>query len=228
MSAFPYPQNLNPLTSLRFLAAFWVLLYHFKDHLGLDLGRIGLIADGYLGVDLFFTLSGFILAHVYLAEVEGGRFGYGGFLKNRIARVYPMHLHGAGRDDRSVRRRDRHGRGRLGSPDAFKLTDLPAHLLMLHAWGTTEAVGWNFPSWSISAEWGAYLLFPLIAGLVLKARNAAWMLGGALALCVVSFVTLDNLHLLPGYEHVGQNFSQMTAQIGALRILPSFVLGVAL
>lgn len=227
MSAFPYPQNLNPLTSLRFLAAFWVLLYHFKDHLGLNLGRIGFVTDGYLGVDLFFTLSGFILAHVYLAEVEGGRFGYGDFLKNRIARVYPMHLAALGAMIVLFVGASAMGAG-VGSPDAFKLSDLPAHLLMIHAWGATEAVGWNFPSWSISAEWGAYLLFPLIAGLVLKARNATWMLGGALALCLASFVTLDNLHLLPGYEHVGQNFSQMTAQIGALRILPSFVLGVAL
>ena len=92
MAASPYPQDLKPLTSLRFIAAFWVLLYHFKDHLGLDLGRFGLVAHGYLGVDLFFTLSGFILAHVYLTGLEAGEFGYGGFLKNRIARVYPMHL----------------------------------------------------------------------------------------------------------------------------------------
>src|SRR5690554_6456686 len=92
MAVIPYPHELKPLTSLRFLAAFWVLLYHFKDHLGLGLRQFGLVADGYLGVDLFFTLSGFILAHVYLQSLEGGRFGYGGFLKNRIARVYPMHL----------------------------------------------------------------------------------------------------------------------------------------
>src|SRR5262245_37766774 len=92
MTALPYPNELKPLTSLRFVAAFWVLLYHFKDHLGFELGQFGLIADGYLGVDLFFTLSGFILAHVYLTEFEGGRFGYARFLQNRLARVYPMHL----------------------------------------------------------------------------------------------------------------------------------------
>src|SRR5215468_10370217 len=96
MPVFPppaaYPGHIKPLTSLRFIAAIWVLLYHFRDHLGLDLGRIGLVANGYLGVDLFFTLSGFILAHVYLGEVESGRFAYGRFLRNRIARIYPMHV----------------------------------------------------------------------------------------------------------------------------------------
>lgn len=226
MTALAYPQELKPLTSLRFIAAFWVLLYHFKDHLGLGMGQFGLVADGYLGVDLFFTLSGFILAHVYLSQFEGGRFGYGGFLKNRIARVYPMHLAalaamlvlfvGAGVMGAGV-----------GSPDAFKWSDLPAHLFMVHAWGTTKAVGWNFPSWSISAEWAAYLLFPLVAALVLKAQRwSALVAAGALALCVASFWALSNLHqVLPW---VGRDFSQMTAQIGALRILPSFLLGVAL
>ena len=103
-AAAPYPQELKPLTSLRFIAAFWVLLYHFKDHLGLDLGRFGLVAHGFLGVDLFFTLSGFILAHVYLTGLEGGQFGYGGFLKNRIARIYPMHLAALGADARPQNR----------------------------------------------------------------------------------------------------------------------------
>ncbi|MDZ4690668.1 acyltransferase [Terricaulis sp.] len=226
MTQLAYPQDLKPLTSLRFIAAFWVLLYHFKDHLGLNMGQMGLVADGYLGVDLFFTLSGFILAHVYLTTLEDGRFGYGGFLKNRLARVYPMHLAALAAMIVLFVGASALGAG-VGSPEAFKLSDLPAHLLMIHAWGATEAVGWNFPSWSISAEWAAYLLFPLVAGLVLKAKRWSGALAlGALVLCVASFWALSNLHLvMPG---VGRDFSQMTAQIGALRILPSFLLGVAL
>jgi peptidoglycan/LPS O-acetylase OafA/YrhL len=226
MTALAYPQDLKPLTSLRFIAAFWVLLYHFKDHLGLGMGQFGLVADGYLGVDLFFILSGFILAHVYLGAMEGGQFGYGGFLKNRIARVYPMHLAALGAMIVLFVGASALGAG-VGSPDAFKWSDLPAHLFMVHAWGATPSVGWNFPSWSISAEWAAYLLFPLVAALVLRAQRwSAWMAAGALALCLVSFAALSNLHqVLPW---VGRDFSQMTAQIGALRILPSFLLGVAL
>jgi len=226
MTQLAYPQDLKPLTSLRFIAAFWVLLYHFKDHLGLNMGQLGLVADGYLGVDLFFTLSGFILAHVYLTSVGDGRFGYGGFLKNRIARVYPMHLAALAAMLVLFAGASVLGAG-VGSPEAFKWSDLPAHLFMVHAWGATEAVGWNFPSWSISAEWAAYLLFPLIAALVVKAQRwSAAMALGALALCVASFWALSNLH--QALPWVGRDFSQMTAQIGALRILPSFLLGVAL
>lgn len=226
MTPFPYPQELKPLTSLRFLAAFWVLLFHFRNHLGLGLSQIGFVADGYLGVDLFFTLSGFILAHVYLSSLESGRFGYGGFLKNRIARVYPMHLAALAAIIILFLAASAAGAG-VGSPDAFKWSDLPAHVFMVHAWGTTQAVGWNFPSWSISAEWAAYLLFPLVASLVLKAQRwSGAFLAATLTLCVFSFWGLSNLHqMLPW---VGREFAQMTAQIGALRILPSFLLGVAL
>src|SRR5688572_16960184 len=221
MPALAYPQELKPLTSLRFIAAFWVLLYHFKDHLSLNRGQFGLVADGYLGVDLFFTLSGFILAHVYLASLESGRFGYGGFLKNRIARVYPMHLAALAAMLVLFAGATAIGAG-VGSPDAFKLADLPAHLFMVHAWGATAAVGWNFPSWSISAEWAAYLIFPLVAAIVLKAQRWSGLVAaGALALCVVSFWALSNLHAVLPW--VGNDFSQMTAQIGALRILPSFL-----
>ena len=226
MAASPYPQDLKPLTSLRFIAAFWVLLYHFKDHLGLDLGRFGLVAHGYLGVDLFFTLSGFILAHVYLTGLEAGEFGYGGFLKNRIARVYPMHLAALGAMLVLFAGASVLGVGET-DPGAFRLSDLPAHLTMTHAWGLTPSVGWNFPSWSISAEWAAYLLFPLIAGLVLKMKRAPVLMAVlALEACLLSYIALDNLRAFVPW--VGRDFSQMTAQIGALRIMPSFLLGVAL
>lgn len=223
----PLPLDIRPLTSLRFVAAVWVLAFHFRDHLGLGLSQIGLVAHGWLGVDLFFILSGFILAHVYLTEFEEGRFGYGRFLKNRLARVYPMHLAALAAMLALFILAGVTGAG-IGNEAAFKLSDLPAHLLMIHAWGATEAAGWNFPSWSISAEWGAYLLFPSLAMVVLRARNCVLLLAGAMMLCFAAYGLLDRLHTAPGFEGAGRDFSQMTAQIGLLRILPSFLLGVAL
>jgi peptidoglycan/LPS O-acetylase OafA/YrhL len=105
--------------------------------------------------------------------------------------------------------------------DAFKWSDLPAHLLMVHAWGTTQGVGWNFPSWSISAEWAAYLLFPLFAAAALKLRNrplvALGLAGALVAIASQAFLAIDP-----------RGMTYMTSNFGALRILPSFGLGVAL
>jgi peptidoglycan/LPS O-acetylase OafA/YrhL len=54
------PANIKPLTSLRFFAAMWVVLYHYWPHLAVP-ATPTFVAKGYLGVELFFILSGFIL-----------------------------------------------------------------------------------------------------------------------------------------------------------------------
>ncbi|MCH2910584.1 hypothetical protein K3V95_14790, partial [Listeria monocytogenes] len=78
------------LTAIRYVAALWVVLYH---HWSTATGAPppALIAKGYLGVELFFILSGVILCHVYFDQACAGRFRYGAFLWARIARVYPLH-----------------------------------------------------------------------------------------------------------------------------------------
>ena len=87
----PDAANIKPLTAFRFFAALWVVLYHYWPKL--DVGFVPAIAaKGYLGVEAFFILSGFILCHVYLRGFGEGRFQYGDFLWNRLARVYPLHL----------------------------------------------------------------------------------------------------------------------------------------
>lgn len=223
----PLPMDIRSLTSLRFLAAGWVLIYHFRDWAGLGLDRLGLVAHGWLGVDLFFLLSGFILTHVYLDAVAEGRFAYLQFLQNRLARIYPLHLISLlGMVGLVVLA------GLVGAhlpQEAFAWSDLPQHLLLVHAWGTTAAVGWNFPSWSISAEWAAYLAFPLLLGAVLAVRQRPGLVVLlCLLACIGGYELLDTAHLRPGFGHLGQGFSQMTAQIGALRIMPTFTLGCAL
>lgn len=215
--ATDYPNDIRPLTSLRIVAAVWVLLYHFRDHLGLDLGRFGMIAKGYLGVDLFFVLSGFILSHVYLARWEGRAFNYGSFLWARLSRVYPVHLVTLAATIGIWLAAMKLGAG--FDPIAFDPAVLPQHLLLIHAWGTTPTVQWNFPSWSISAEWFAYLAFPLAAAGVLAFRRHR----GVAVLAALGVFGL--VFWLSG--PLGREWSELT-QLGALRIIPAFLLGVAL
>jgi peptidoglycan/LPS O-acetylase OafA/YrhL len=215
------PNDLRALTALRFIAAAWILVYHFGRHLGFDLhAQSGFVAAGALGVDLFFVLSGFILSHVYLREAEAGTYSHARFVWARLARVYPMHLATLiGMIALVV------AAGVLGQDfenrDAFRWGDIPAHLLMVHAWGTTQGVGWNFPSWSISAEWAAYLLFPVFAAAALRLKHrpfvALGLAGVLVAAASQAFLAIDP-----------RGMTYMTSNFGALRILPSFALGVAL
>ena len=72
-----YPAHLVSLTRLRFFAALWVVFYHWRAPWDFDVDTVTqLLAMGRFGVDLFFILSGFVLAHVYLLAREEGRFDF--------------------------------------------------------------------------------------------------------------------------------------------------------
>lgn len=210
--------NIRPLTSLRFFAALWVVLFHYWPKLAVDVTP-ALVTKGYLGVELFFVLSGFILCHVYLTAFGEGRFRYGAFLWNRLARVYPLHLAtllgmillgvGAGLAGLSV------------DAGILRWDALPANLLMVQAWGFAPAAAFNHPSWSISAEWFAYLSFPGFAFLAWAMRRRPWLYAAG---------TLAGLAILyPAFQALtGQSLTQATIAWGALRIVPCFALGCAM
>ena len=89
--------SLPALTGLRAIAAGWVVLFHYRDDLlALVPGLAPLdtfMRAGYLGVDLFFPLSGFVLAYTYADRL--GSFSWVGsrdFIRNRFARVWPVHV----------------------------------------------------------------------------------------------------------------------------------------
>lgn len=214
----PDAAHIRPLTALRFFAAFWVVLYHYWPNL--DVGFTPAIASkGYLGVEAFFVLSGFILCHVYLSGFGEGRFRYGDFLWNRLARVYPLHLAtlvGVGAMALAATLA-----GLAVDPNILSWSSLPANLLLVHAWGFAPVAGWNHASWSISAEWFAYLTFPAFAFAAwrLRERPVAAVLG-ALALIAVIYPLFQAL--------AGFSLTEATIRWGALRIVPCFAYGCAL
>ncbi len=212
-------ENLRALTSLRFFAALWVILFHYWPDLTGSLVRPIFIDKGYLGVDLFFILSGFILCHVYRGPVEAGRFDYGGFLWNRLARVYPLHLAtliGIGTMALAAI-----GLGFSIDPNILGWRSLPANLTLTQAWGLAPTASWNHPSWSISAEWFAYLTFPIFAFVALKLKHRP-SLGLVLAVGLVLGVNAGFLAL------TDEKLTEATISWGALRIVPSFAYGCAL
>src|ERR1700733_1728230 len=79
---------ISGLTGLRGIGAAWVVLFHLKDG-----SATPVLDDGYMGVDLFYILSGFVLSHVYAKQFYcGEHHRYVNFLKARMARIYPLHL----------------------------------------------------------------------------------------------------------------------------------------
>ena len=183
----PIPATLDELTSLRFFAAFYVVMFHALDNPAAEQVTVflpNLLHKGYLGVDFFFTLSGFILTHVYVDSLRAGRFRPARFLLNRFARLYPLHFFMLAVFVLTYLLGD--ALGVLGNGVGMNWEQLPYHVLALHAWGFTDSHSWNVPSWSISAELFAYLIFPLLAFPAIRVRPLAG-LAGAVALFVVAF-----------------------------------------
>jgi len=158
------PFHIPGLTGVRAFAALWVVLLHFRANIGVHdvISFDWLAARGYWGVDFFFVLSGFILSHTYLDSLKDAyersefKTAFKVFLVKRFARIYPLHIIslmlfagllflGQALDERFV------------SPERCRLITLLPNLLMIHGWGVTDSLSWNYPSWSISAEWFAYL-----------------------------------------------------------------------
>lgn len=218
-SGSPYPATIAPLAGLQFIALAWVILNQFRFHLGLPVDQdSGLAHDGYLGAELFFIATGFVTAHLYGRDSVAHDFRFGGFLWTRLIRVYPLHVATiAGLGLLVIGAGLHHAYSHHG---VFTVHGLISNLLMVQAWGTEPTVSWNFPSWLISAEWFAYIAFPVTAWLASKLWNGVV---AAVAGPVVWFAILFLAARLRGTL-----FTDMTAQIGALQTIPAFLFGIGL
>ncbi|MBI1351191.1 MAG: acyltransferase family protein [Actinomycetales bacterium] len=182
---------IRQLTGIRFIAAAWVLLYHLQGPLNQLHLLIPVVSDvlrvGRLGVDLFFALSGFILTHTYLRRLGPSLRVRGtvDFWWLRLARIYPVHIVMLFVAGAAVVAQAKVTGADLNR-DWLNPIDFIKNLLLIQEWGPDPQRGWNFVAWSLSMEWLAYLIFPLLVLLlwVLHRRIATWALVILLALAM--------------------------------------------
>ncbi len=214
-------------TSLRGWAALMVVFVHFRSffHPSIDLDEITFfLSKGYLWVDFFFILSGFVMSYVYDIEHPQRHsirdtFHY---LIARIARIYPLHfitlvatllffitvaLINWGLEKESCCVFD----GSLRNAES-----LVANLFLIHAWGMFDWVTWNLPSWSLSAEFFCYLIFAALLTLDGENRELALV---ALSCTAVFFYCL----CLATGSDVDENF-----RLSTVRAASAFTIGIML
>jgi peptidoglycan/LPS O-acetylase OafA/YrhL len=139
---------------------------------------------GYLAVDVFFILSGFVMSLTYehmFREHLFGR-GYAIFLIRRLARIYPLYivtvvavaaLNFAG----------------LSHSWSGGFGNFLINVIMVQGWGFGDSI--NSPTWSISTEFGAYLLFPAFTVLMLRQQ---WV---RITLAILFFAGIAVMSCLP-------------------------------
>jgi peptidoglycan/LPS O-acetylase OafA/YrhL len=179
-------KEIPALTGIRGVAACWVVFYHVHEFDALHGPFATLLRHGYLAVDIFFVLSGLVMGLSYSGLFAGGFTArkYAVFLARRAARIYPLylvvtlvlaavpiwhfvsvaHLH-------------------------WLLRRLVLNLSLVDFWGFAAPI--DGPSWSISTELAAYLLFPVLALLTIYGRAQVAAL--VAILCVVAVALLTQL-----------------------------------
>jgi peptidoglycan/LPS O-acetylase OafA/YrhL len=200
-------RDIPSLTGLRGVAAVWVMLFHVSmaaPLLGAAwVSRLMVLPDGWVGVDLFFVLSGFILMWVHGGEfIRPTAAVTGRFAAARIVRVYPLSLAVLGlivlltwADPAFV------VWSRTLNPDNFSAAALVRTALLATRW--VRAGGdWNQPVWSLSAELVGYAAFPILAWL-LMARSATVAIAIAAA-CLVALALFQTVTGTAGVNAIDQ------------------------
>jgi peptidoglycan/LPS O-acetylase OafA/YrhL len=227
--------RLAALTSLRFFAALHVVIFHlYTMHITVGPAWYrNLSSIGYVGVGLFFVLSGFILVYTYAGRSWTART----FWQARIARIYPAYLFSLF----------------VTAPSFFYVTvvlknlDLTFHtwfkshlfvswsfpLLLLQSWIPQAALAWNPPAWSLSDEAFFYLLFPLlILWLIRASRRKLAALAFATWLLSLTFSVSYAFFKPDGVMHVDDQspylFWLNVVKFHPLARVPEFLLGACL
>lgn len=177
------------LDSLRGICACMVLLYHCSGPSHFQ--KLLTVQHGFLFVDFFFVLSGFVIATSYASRLANKDFPVTQFMWLRLWRVYPVHLvvllcflafeivfalAMSGAADRKP------------FEGGYSLDSLLYALALVQIFAGPEGAPWNGPSWSIAAEVWTYLLFAIAARYAFR-----WLLPVCIAIALAAPIYLFSL-----------------------------------
>lgn len=201
------------------MAAALVVCYHMTVYWRPGNTIIPLVSSGCAGVNLFFILSGFILAYTYLRDDTTTHRGWRDYYIARIARIYPLYLVAL--------------LVAIGPytwlPQA-RTAGLPIVLMsivLMQAWVPFGATLVNPPAWSLSVEAAFYALFPLIGPAVARLSPRRLLMTAVAAWVIALLPPLSYAILAPPPSATVTYWMQVLGMNPLVR-LPEFVLGLAL
>ena len=223
----PGSGKIAALAGARAFPPLMVVMFHFSEGHHYSGWRVldYLATRGYLWVEFFFVLSGFILTHAYwprLKDLLQGR-GYLAFLRARLIRLYPLHLFMLLLVLAMVI-----GLRALAAQGGYiSIFDLKYHqdvsvkgfwlsLFLVHAWNSMPSLTWNGASWFVSVEFALCLLFPPLLWLAEGRiwRGFAFIAAGLAGLLALLFTSRHGLDI--------------TFHNGVLRGLCDFTVGMGM
>lgn len=210
---------LTPLTSVRFLAAARVALYHFVPWSDKTFWWRGLLGIP-ISVSYFFVSSGFLLAYNYSERSDQGQMDSKRFLLGRVARLLPVYFLGLLVALPVL----------LQQPAEFSLGQATLTVLLLQSWSPSSALYWNGPAWALSNLAFFYVSLPVVLRLTRSVSKRTCVLIAVLAWGVSVGLALVYLYVNPdGLAQINshsQGFWLSVIKYNPLVRLPEFIIGV--
>ncbi len=178
----------DDINGLRALAVLGVVLFHFGAPV---------FNGGYVGVDVFFVISGFLMSQIIVSRLCAGRFGILDFYRARARRIVPalvgltfaLLVFGACAVDPELYATI--GRGAVSS---LLFVSNIQYYLEAGYFDIGSTSKWLLHTWSLSVEWQFYLVYPLVLAAVWRVRPSRLALAAvvgligavSLVLCIVA------------------------------------------
>jgi peptidoglycan/LPS O-acetylase OafA/YrhL len=204
-----YGTRIPSLDGLRGIAALGIILFHFNLFF-LPQAQLPFVGRAYLGVDLFFLLSGFVMAHVYGRLLASNwREHWMQYGRARFARIYPLF---------AVTTLTMLLMVTLSQIPllfvSFSGRSLALQPVLLQQWAS--GLSWNYPSWSISTEAESYVIFVFSARALVVGKHPRLIAIGCISvIAALSIARHGSLNCFVGISAL-------------LRTLAEFSLGVLL
>jgi peptidoglycan/LPS O-acetylase OafA/YrhL len=202
------------LDAQRGLCALFVALLHSKGVSHIH--DSAFVQGSWLFVDFFFVLSGFVIALVYLDQIDSA-VSFKAFVIRRFGRLWPLHafvllLYIVSEAIKVVAQKAGLPVHVTAFTGSTSVGAIGANLMLVHSLGLGNVFTWNHPSWSISVEFYTYLIFALLC---ISVRR--WMKTAAVTLIGISIAVL----LLCGTQYLGASLD-----LGIFRCCYGFFVGV--
>jgi peptidoglycan/LPS O-acetylase OafA/YrhL len=204
------------LDLLRFVACVGVVIHHSVEFLLPVSIRASLPTGLALFVDLFFVISGFVIARVYEGKV-GTVAGYGSFLQRRVARLLPLHLLTLAVMIAVWSAFSALGKAANHEP-SHEVRCILETAVFLHAlMPCGNGIVFHSATWSIGAEMVMYLMFPIFAWIAVRTKAG---------FVIATFATFLAAMAVDLTENAGSR--SWIDLWPPFRALPSFMFGIVL
>lgn len=209
-------QHFEILDGLRGVAALAIVVFHFMEWIYSDFSK-NFIGHGFLAVDFFFCLSGFVIAYAYDSRIR--KMGVVEFFKSRLIRLHPLVIFGSVLGLLGFLFDPFGGHPELYSTGQIILIFLCSILLIPYPVMEDRVFnlfGFNPPAWSLFWEYVANILYAFILYRLSRRYLILLIIPAAIA---VGYISYRSGNLMGGWGR--ENFWD-----GGIRIAYSFLAGI--